>query len=144
MAGGEEQSGGVQQQQQQALETALKGPKTAVQDAGASTGDAQAGKASSGPNGPDPAAKDATGWPLLHRVVMAAATGAPAVATGTATATATADAAASTNSSSETSSTTCTLQDVLAVCKDVNIKGPGGFTALHLACLGALTPQQRK
>jgi hypothetical protein len=30
-------------------------------------------------------------------------------------------------------------------CKTVvNLKGPGGFTPLHVACLGTLTAQQRK
>jgi hypothetical protein len=28
------------------------------------------------------------------------------------------------------------LQEVLVVCNDVDMPGPGGFTALHLACAG--------
>lgn len=88
----------------------------------------------------DPTAKDAEGWPLLHRVVMAAVSGAlpPLAASPT-------DAGTSTSTASTSSDRSLpSLDAVLAVCKDVNLKGPGGFTALHMACLGTLTAQQRK
>jgi hypothetical protein len=165
----------------------------------------------------DPAAKDAAGWPLLHRVVMAAVSQAPqqqqqqqqqppasdqsaaaaappaaaqspAAETGSsssssssklagtdaaaaaaassssaaaaaassappaastaaaAAAGAAAAATAGTNTSSTTSSSSNvlpSLQEVLAACDDlavsVDMPGPGGFTALHLACAGSYT-----
>jgi hypothetical protein len=92
----------------------------------------------------DPAGKDGEGWPLLHKVAMAAANGAAPY---------TQKAAESANDS--TSGTADpgpfyrnlpSLDDVLAACKpgDVNMAGPGGLTALHMACLGPTSPAQRK
>jgi hypothetical protein len=76
----------------------------------------------------DPTAVDGEGWPLLHRVVMAAATAGPGKAL----------------KPTSGGAVLPPLRHVLAACKDVNLKGPGGFTALHMACMGTLTLQQRK
>lgn len=91
----------------------------------------------------DPAAKDGEGWPRLLTVAMDAANSvehpakeaAPGALDGSSNAT---------TAAGKGGSSMDLLDELLASCKDVNLKGPGGFTALHMACLGQLTAAQRK
>jgi hypothetical protein len=61
-------------------------------------------------------------------------------------------AAADGNSSADTSSSSGSssasdlpsLQEVLAAGGDINLKGPGGFTALHVGCVGKASAAQLK
>jgi hypothetical protein len=90
----------------------------------------------------DPTEVDGEGWPLLHRAVTAAATAGPGKSNSTKCASGSSSTAP--GGSSGGSTTLPTLQQVLEACTDINLKGPGGFTALHMACLGPLDAQQRK
>lgn len=96
----------------------------------------------------DPAAVDADGWPLLHRVVTAAAAKDPnppkAEPDNSSSTPDQPGPGGGTGSGMDCATAMATLEEVLARCKDVNLKGPGGFTALHLACLGPLSRLQLK
>lgn len=92
----------------------------------------------------DPAAKDGEGWPRLLTVAMDAANSVEHPAKEAAPGAVDGSSNASTAAGQGDSSSLGLLDELLAACKDVNLKGPGGFTALHMACLGQLTAAQRK
>jgi hypothetical protein len=66
----------------------------------------------------------------------AAAAAAAAVAAAAAASSGVAATAGTTTTTNSSSSSLPSLQEVLSVCDDVDMLGPGGFTALHLACAG--------
>jgi hypothetical protein len=85
------------------------------------------------------------GWPQLHRVMMYTSRVAPHTHDSSEAAPTEAAASSSTSSSTDKKAQRMLVFFGLLPCsEDVNIKGPGGFTALHVACLGQLTAQQRK
>lgn len=123
--------------------------ETQTENAAGLPGDQQHAQQSSEDPELDPAAVDADGWPLLHRVVMAAANtdpNPPKAKPDDSNSTIDQPAASSSGTGSKVDCATAmaTLEDVLERCKYVNLKGPGGFAALHLACLGVVSKSQLK
>lgn len=88
-------------------------------------------------------AEQLEGWPRLHRVVFSILRAGAALDSSKA-GTAEADSSSSSIDDQAKLLRHLAVFDHFLVDENMKMKGPGGFTPLHVACLGPLTAQQRK